>query len=69
MRRRAAVAAVLSHTIKDLGVVERRMWKFDPGSPHPANTLWLSRALFTLTLHLFFVLLLLFGFATFPFIT
>lgn len=45
---------VCSRTIKDLGVAERRMWKWDPGGPHPANTL---RALFTLTLHLFSVLL------------
>lgn len=43
---------VCSRTIKDLGVAERRMWKWDPGGPHPANTL---RALFTLTLHLFLV--------------
>lgn len=39
---------VCSHTIKDLGVAERRMWKLDPGSPHPANTLYASLLPFSL---------------------
>lgn len=29
---------VCGHTIKDLGVAIGRMWKSDPGSPHPTNS-------------------------------
>lgn len=41
---------VCGHTIKDLGVAIGRMWKSDPGSPHPTNSLCSFLALF-LSLH------------------
>ena len=43
---------VCGHTIKDLGVAIGRMWKSDPGSTHPTNSV--SLALF-LSFHFFFV--------------